>query len=940
MRFALLGAVEAQVSGRLVELGHARQQCVLTVLLVEANRPVSIDQLTERVWGGSPPARARDTLYGYVSHLRRVCAELDGAVIRRRSGGYVIDVDPAAVDLHRFRELVSRARAAEAGEQAHELFDEALGLWRGEPFANLDTYWLNGVREAVLNERRSAELDYYDLQLRQGNHAELLPTLSTRARTYPLDERVAGQLMLALYRCGRQAEALDHYRKLRAHLVSDLGADPGPELRELQGRILRNDAGLVNAGDRAGAARPAAGFPAPRQLPPGTRHFIGRSAELERLNGVLRRRPEPVQTVVITAIDGVGGVGKTALALHWAAQLRTEFPDGILHVNLRGYDPDSPPLDPAEVLENFLRALNVPPERIPPGLDAQAGLYRSLLDGRRVLVVLDNAKSADQVTPLLPGSPTCLVLITSRNRMSKLAIREGIHRVTLDVLPDADALALLGHVIGTSAIHADPEAAADVVRFCGRLPLALRIVAEGMCTRPSTTLADLAAELAAEKSRLDLLDTGDDESMAVRTVFSWSYRVLSPEAARVFRLLGLHAGGTVSLPAAAAMTGLPEGRVGRIVKALANVHLVEETTPGRYEFHDLLRLYAYERAFEEETEADRVAAVHRMLTWYKLSAAAADRLLIPQRLSVVGGNSPDVQPLDFTGYDQALEWCETERANLVAATRQAFDWREYETAWQVPAAMWNFFYLRKHWADQLAVYTTGLEAARRSQNVLGEGWCLGSLGYAYWDFGSHERAMEYFEQAMATCELIGQRISEEIAEFGRCIVRMGIGLVRASQGRFDEAVEQHQAALAIALKTGDRWTEGAVLGGLGEAFAGLRRYEQAVSWYERALDVRRQIDDRWGQAWMLHDLGEVNCMLEDFAAAVEYYKMALDLRRVIGDRQGEARTWDSMGDAARQAGSIAVAVDHWNQALTIFDDLDDPQAGEVSRKIGELGIEL
>lgn len=519
MEFGLLGDVEVRVGDRVVDIGHARQRCVLAVLLVEANRLVPVDVLVDRVWGEDVPHRARNAVAGYVSRLRQV---LPGVRIVGRQGGYVLTADPMSVDLHRFESLVRRARVE---SDAVALLDEALGLWRGEPFSTVDTPWLAGVRTALEARRFAALLDRNDLLLRLGGHAELLAGLETTAAAFPLDERLAGQVMLALYRCGRQADALLRYERIRLRLADELGADPGPELRAVHRRILTAD------------------LAPPRWMPAPPRSFVGRERELAALDAVADRQ--------LVTVTGTAGVGKTALVLHWAHRVAERFPAGQLHVNLHGFGPGG------EV------AL---PETAP---------------GRR-LVVLDNARDADQVRPLLARFPGCLVVVTSRDRLTGLVAVDGAHPVAVGLMSTEDSRALLTARLGVLG-----DSAAEIVTCCAGLPLALTVVAARVaCT--GFSLREIAAEL---RGGLDPFD-GGDSATDLRRVFSWSYDALGPDAARLFRLLGLHAGPDISVENAAALSGTPLVRP--LLAELAQANLLAEHRPGRYFLHGLLRAYAAE----------------------------------------------------------------------------------------------------------------------------------------------------------------------------------------------------------------------------------------------------------------------------------------------------------------------------------------------------------
>ncbi|HEX8344780.1 MAG TPA: AfsR/SARP family transcriptional regulator, partial [Actinoplanes sp.] len=496
VEFAVLGAVEARINGRSVDLGHARQRSVLGVLLVEAARPVPIDELVGRVWGESAPRQAASALYSYLSRLRRAVADAPGVEIKRQPGGYLLTADPQAVDVHRFRRLLTLARTSKSDASAAELFAQAMELWRGEPFAGLDTPWLSSVRHTLCSERFAAELDRNDVLLRLGRHGELLPVLSAAVVEHPLDERLAEQSMLALYRCGRQADADEQYRRIRGCLADELGSDPGAALRRLHERILAADPCLAagpapaapvddapvndaHGSDAAVAdAQPAVPAPVPAQLPADVRAFTGRTEELAALDRLLGRPDgdgqQPVaDPVTIAVLSGTAGVGKSALAVRWAHRVREEFSDGQLYVNLRGYDLEQP-VAAADALAWFLTALGVRGPEIPLETDERAGRYRSEVAGRRMLVLLDNASSVEQVRPLLPGTGSCLVLITSRDSLPGMVAVHGAERVTLDLLPLPDAVALLRRLIG-ARVDDEPAAAEELAAACARLPLALRI---------------------------------------------------------------------------------------------------------------------------------------------------------------------------------------------------------------------------------------------------------------------------------------------------------------------------------------------------------------------------------------------------------------------------------------------------------------------------------
>jgi tetratricopeptide (TPR) repeat protein len=678
---------------------------------------------------------------------------------------------------------------------------------------------------------------------------------------------------------------------------------------------------------------PAGPLPVVRQLPMDVAHFTGREAELTALDARLiqddGRRPT---TMAIAVITGTAGVGKTALAVRWAHRVRDRFPEGQLFVNLRGYDPGLP-MAPEQALEEFLRALDVPAERIPAGLGARAALYRSLLDGRRVLIVLDNANAAEQVRPLLPGSATCRVVVTSRSRLSGLIAHDGASRVTVDLLPPAEAIALLGHVIADHRVAAEPESTVQLASRCAYLPLALRLAAERAAAHPHLTLAELAGELAVVHDRLDLLATAEeDEATALRAVFSWSYQALAPPAARVFRLLGLHAGPDISTWATAALTNTTPAAARRLLETLAGTHLIEETGKDRYRLHDLLRVYAAERATAEETDPDRATAVRRVLTWYLHTGDAADRILNPHRRRIPL-EDPEVacSPLEFTTYGQALDWCEAERVNLVAAIRHAAQANEHVIAYKFPLALWGFFNLRKHWADSIAAYHIGLSAAQHLHDRKVEAWTFGAVGMAYFHLRQHDEALDHYQRALAICREIGDQWAEAIS-------LAGLSAACFYLGRYEEAFDYSQQALPICQGIDDPWGEAFALIKIGAVYRKLQHFENALDYFRWALTVVRPADDRSGEAVVLHNLGATYRDLERFEDALEYFQQARITYHEISDRWGEARTLLNIGDSLQKLNQVPAAADCWRQALSIFDDLGDSRtAAKVRASLATLG---
>jgi len=673
------------------------------------------------------------------------------------------------------------------------------------------------------------------------------------------------------------------------------------------------------------AVVPSPAEPAPEaglalhQLPAAVTHFTGRTVELTKLDVLLTQgdaaRPGATTT---TAIVGTAGVGKTALVVHWAHRVRDHFPHGQLFVNLRGSDP-GPLMAPEQALEEFLRALGVPAERIPASVAERAALYRSLLDGRRVLIVLDNADSANQVRPLLAGSPTCRTVVTSRNRLSGLIIRDGASRITLDLLSATEANALLRDIIGETRVAAEPNATDKLASLCAYLPLALRIAAERAVTHPHTTLTDLVSELTGEHDRVDLhfMDHEEDEATAVGAVFSWSYHTLLSEPARAFRLLGLHSGPDIGAPAAAALINTTTVTARRLLEILVGTHLIEETGRDRYRFHDLLRVYAADRADAEETGQDRDAAVQRVLTWYLHTADAAGHILSPYRRRVPL-DPPEVacSPLEFSSYSQALDWCEAERANLVAATHQAAETDEHLIACKLPLALWDFFNLRKHWADLINTHHISLTAAQHLHDRRAEAWAWGGLGYPYFDLHQPEEALIHFRRALPICREIDNPWCEAIA-------LLGFSRAYFFLERYEEALDHSERALCICQEINDAWSQIFALLNTGTIHRKLQRFEDALKYFQQTLTVAHAVQDRSGEAMALHNLGDTYRDLRRLDDSLECFQRACFAYREIGDRSSEARILRNIGYTLLSLNRIDEAAKYWNQASLIFKDISD-----------------
>jgi DNA-binding SARP family transcriptional activator/tetratricopeptide (TPR) repeat protein len=887
VRFGLLGVVEAHLGDEPVDLGHARQRWVLAALLVDANRPVPIDRLTERVWADERPYRARRLLASYVSRLRRNLV-VAGVDIRHGPGGYLISVPARAVDVFRFRELIARARA----QRRLALFDEALALWRDDAVAGLNTPWADALRQTLATERLLAQLDRTDLALDRGEHNSVLAEAAERAAAHPLDERIAGQLMLARYRAGQQAGALEEFERIRRGLADEFGADPGPALRRLHQRMLTTDPELA----------PRRDMPVLRQLPAPPRWFVGRDAELAVLDEVLTG----ADTVAVVAISGVGGIGKTSLALRWAHQNLARFPDGQLYVNLRGFAPTWSPLRPEAVVLRFLDALGVPPAALPADPEGQFALYRSLAAGRRLLVVLDNARDAAQVEPLLPGSETCAVIITSRGRPGGLGVR-GTHLLDLPVLDELAARELLECHIGPERVMDEPAVVDDFVRWCGGLPLAISIVASRAGANPRFRLEVLGRELADTSARLDALDAGDLVTN-VRAVFSWSYRALDPEAARVFRLLGAAPKSDLSLTAAAALLGLPLPRTRAALRGLVGAHLLAEHVPGRYRMHDLLWLYADELV----TEHERQEALRRLVDFYLHTAGAADRLLRPERQPItLPPPAPGAVPLPLTDRAAAARWFAEEHLCLTAALDSAARRGAHADVWRLAWSVSGFYVLRGRLLEDLMTWQAGLAAAEMIGRPEPQAVARMYLGSACVRVGSHEAAERH---AWAALSFARQADSPGLV----ADAQRALGWVLGQGGALVNALLHTVEALAYycAAELGLRQAD--ALNSLGWHCAQLGLFAAGREYCEQALVLCRRHDHPRGETVTLDSLGYIAQELGEYEVALGHYRSALAIARATDDTYDEAGILANLGDAHATLGDTAAARLAWEQARELY----------------------
>ena len=671
-------------------------------------------------------------------------------------------------------------------------------------------------------------------------------------------------------------------------------------------------------------------LPVPRELPADVSAFAGRTAELAELDRLLLAADVGAESaaVVISAVSGTAGVGKTALAVRWAHRVCNQFPDGQLYVNLRGYDPGQP-MTAADALAGFLRSLGKAGQDIPAEPDDRAALYRSLLADRRILVVLDNACDVEQVRLLLPGTMACMVVVTSRDSLAGLVARHGATRMDLDLLPLPDAVALLRALIG-GRVGADPGAAVTLAERCARLPLALRVAAELAAARPDVSLADLAGELTALQQRLDLLDAGGDPRTAVRAVFSWSYQHLGGDMARAFRLFGLHPGPDLDQYAAAALTATTVETAGHLLELLARAHLIQRTLTGRYGMHDLLRAYAAEQAVGDETEPDRQAALTRLFDHYLHTAAAAMNTLDPAeqdhrpRIPRPATPTPPV-----TDPAAARAWLDAERGTLVAVAgyTAAHGWPGYAT--RLAVTLHRYLDIGGYYAEAINVHTYALSAARQTGGRAGEAGALNNLGGFEWRLGHYQQAADYLQQALDRFRKTG----DQAGEVGALTT---LGAVYLNLGHYQQAADHLQQAVNLCRETGDRSREARALNNLGLVKERLGHYQQAASCFQQVVDWSREAGDRIVEARALGNLGLIDHRLGRYQEAADHQQQTLALFREAGDRGGEANTLANLGAAEERLSQCQEAAEHQQQALALFREIGNP--GGQARALGNLGI--
>ncbi|MER7274592.1 BTAD domain-containing putative transcriptional regulator [Dactylosporangium sp. NPDC000244] len=892
VRFRLLGPLRLWDGTAWVPVDAAQQRVVLALLLLNEGGVVATCRLIDEIWGARPPRASDSVLRGYVMRLRRQLGGGRHGPLRTRTGGYELAVAAGDVDARVFERLVADGRRAfAAGERptAAARLAEALALWHGAPLADVPATLTVATHARRLVELRLAVTEEWsELYLGLGRSAEVVDALRQLVEEHPLREQLWTVLIRALHRGGRRGEALTAFERARRVLLGELGLEPSAQLQAVHEAILAD----------THSAEPATGWRAPRQLPADVPGFVGRAWHLNQLARLLPADAErPVPEPVVVCLTGTAGVGKTSLAVHWGHRVAERFPDGQLFVNLHGYDPEGPGLNPAAALRSVLESLQVPADRIPAGVDAAAALYRSLFAGRRILVVLDNARDAGQVRPLLPGTPGGVVVVTTRTDLPGLAIADGARSLPVGLMSAGEARQALAWRLGSRRVAAQTRAVDDLVARCAGLPLALAIVATRAAARPGRALSTVAGELAAAltpapdgaapATALDPFASGDPAT-DVRTVFSSSYGALTEPAARLFRLLAVHPGRDVTEPAAAALTGVGADRVRALLGELTRMNLLAEPVAGRYAPHDLLRAYAGELTNRTDPVEWRRSALERVLDYYVRTADAACRLTDPLQEPL------DTAPAQVAGCDgfidgaHARQWLRAELGNLLAALfraeRSGFDRHVQRLAWLVA----GFLARDGRWHDQIAVQRTALAAAARLGDRTGEAHAHRTLGNAL-----------------------------------------------ARLGRYDDAERHYRYALDAYAGLTDHAGPARVHGHLGWLHGRRGDHTEALTHKQRAYELYRAAGHRTGQARTLDQMGRSHVQLGAHETAVSYCRRAIDMLREAGDRHGEGLAWDGLGSAYRERGAASPGQRHrrvgWHHSRAV-------SQGPVQCRVGDADL--
>jgi DNA-binding SARP family transcriptional activator/tetratricopeptide (TPR) repeat protein len=943
----VLGPLSVSEDGRPVPITAGRLRTLLVALALSAGEEVSVDQLAGIVWGEAAPTHVRRTVHTYMTRLRKVLGP--GAIVTSPAS-YRLQVDPQRVDAIRFERLLDAAAAAGDPVAERAALAQALALWRGIPFDGLRSVWLESVESTRLTERHLAALERrIELDLDLAPDAELVAELRDLVARYPLRERLWGHLMTALYRSGRQAEALATYQQLYRLLADELGIEPGHGVQALHRQIL---AGHDEPADPADSSSPPLSVQqqvgVPRQLPADVAAFTGRAHELADLD----RIPD-TNAVVITAIDGMAGIGKTALAVHIAHRLTGRYPDGQLFIDLHGYTQGMRPVDPADALDHMLRSLGVPGTQIPPGIEERAALYRTRLADRRILILLDNAATETQVAPLLPGAPGCVVLVTSRRRLAGL---DHTYTLSLDTLPPADAVTLFCQIAGEERLVGQPlHVVTELVELCGRLPLAIRIAAARLRSHPTWDLSHLIQRLRDQQQRLAELEAGQ---RSVTAALDLSYQHLSTEQRRTYRLLGLHPGPDIDAYAAAALLDATLPDAGRLLEQLHEAHLLREPVPGRYRFHDLTRAHATHTATRDEIEDGRCEALDRLLDYYRHAASVAMDVAYPYERERRPHVPPAGTPIPgLSDPASALSWLDGELPNLLAAANHATEHQRPAHLIHLSSILHRHLRTRGRYHDAAILHQQTLTTARATGDQAAEldarvgpgrihllrgryGQAASRLGPALSPAGntSHQAAeleamvglgyihMRQARPAQASNHLLralrlARATGHQTAEL---YALHGLGWVHLQSGRYEQAAEHLRQALRLARATDHRPGELEALNGLGHLERLQGRCGQATGHFQQALRLARATDHRPGEQSALAGLGGIHLHEGRYGQAADDYHLLLDLAQESGDRNWQFEARQGLGRLHHTTGHPDVALTHHHQALALASELGQP----------------
>jgi DNA-binding SARP family transcriptional activator/tetratricopeptide (TPR) repeat protein len=937
--FTVLGPVRAWQAGAELDVGSAQQRAVLAVLLLRNGTPTSVEEIIDALWDEDVPGSAASTVRTYVSRLRRMLEDsaAAGSEIRSVAGGYQLDLSVDELDLTVFQRHVTDAeRARQAGDVmmwAKELVS-GLDLWHGTPLAGLPGPFAARQRANLERLRASAEATRLRAELDLGEPDRVLPELAALADEHPLDERLREVLIIGLYRAGRQADALAAYEEIRSLLADELGIDPGPALQALHERILRADPTLMPAmpvmPSDAETTEPA--LPSERgasidalpvklaQLPPDLRSFSGRAAQLRQVDALLAE-PGPRYGPLIVLVSGTAGVGKTAFAIHWAHQIAKSFPDGQLYLNLRGFDPGGSPLTADEAVGIALQSLGVAAARLPTHPDARSVLYRSMLAGRRILLLLDNARDADQIRPLLAGGQDSVIIVTSRMQLTGIVAEYDARLVALDLFSDAESREMLSARLGTR-LKTESGEVDSIIDRCARLPLALTVVAARAAGRPAFSMADVAAELDPGRRRLDAFGN-TDPAIDVRTVFSWSYHGLTPTAASMFRLLSLHPGQDITLASAASLAGLPLPETRQALDELADAALLIESARGRFSWHDLLRAYAEEVCAATDERHDRRAAEQRLLAHYTHSAHAVALVLNPHRHRTKPPPVPPHVILDTPAtYAEAVAWTLAEHANVTAAAAYAEATGLYREVFDLASAIDTFYVRADRWQDRTVNWQLALAAAEKLGDLDLVTASQAKLGQAHADRGDQARAGAYIVRALEVYQA-----REQWANAADCYISLGV--MAHKLGDFPRAIEYYEAAMDVATRANHKVSIAVVLNNVGWSYLSMGQYDRAIELCSQALDYFEEASDSYGVAQARDSLAHAYRGLGRRDLVIAYARQAADAFIELVTRVPAAVALCLLGEAYEAEGKLPDARTTWEQAVRILSTVEQPEADPV-----------